>query len=330
MGHFEYKLRFRRKTLRRLREEQISPPPVKEEEPPQTRFDDVKKSQQDAKNYRGLILSNGLKVFLVSDPNTTKCAACMCIEAGHMSDPVDVPGIAHLVEHTLFLGSQKYPNENHFRSFVSSNGGFTNAQTFADVTKYFFDIMPEKLSEALDIFAQMFISPLFNEESIAREINAVNSEHEKNLFSDDWRVRMVNKTLANPNHPFSKFSTGNLDTLLHKPRRLGIDIKKELVSFHENWYQSGNLMNLSVVGKQSLDALEEMVQNCFVKGIVNQNVVIPRWNDDVYTRDQIMTKTYIEPKMDVRTMTLSFATPDLFAFHHSSVSLELLSSFWEL
>jgi insulysin len=156
----KYKLRFRKKPLRK---EEIVQQAVEEEQPPPpptiaiakllpTRFDEISKSQQDSKNYRGLILENGIKVMLISDPTTEKSAACLCVEVGHMSDPPDLPGIAHLTEHVLFLGSQKYPEENDFRSFVSENGGVTNAQTFADVTKYFFDIMPEKLPEALDRF----------------------------------------------------------------------------------------------------------------------------------------------------------------------------------
>ena len=31
---------------------------------------------------------------------------CACF-AGHMSDPVDIPGLAHFCEHMVFLGSEK-------------------------------------------------------------------------------------------------------------------------------------------------------------------------------------------------------------------------------
>lgn len=305
--------------MRERREEEVpSPPPAKKELT--TRFDDIIKSQQDSKNYRGLVLENGMKVLLISDPTTDKSAACMCVEVGHMSDPPDTPGIAHLVEHVLFLGTEKFPNENEFRAFMSENGGFTNAQTFADVTKYFFDVVPEKLSEALERFSQMFIAPLFNESSVTREISAVNSEHEKNLASDAWRIRMVNKALANPNHAYSKFSTGDKKTLFDVPRRFGIDIRSELVQFHDKWYRSGNLLNLAVLGKNTLDELEEMVKEFFLNGIENRNIEEPSWSDEVYTRDQMLTRTFIEPVMDVRSLTLSFQTPDLFSYYKSSVS----------
>lgn len=325
MVMLKQKLRFRRRPLLRqnaVDEERVpSPPPVKIE--PITRFDEIIKSHQDSKNYRGLILENGMKVFLISDPTTDKSAACMCVEVGHMADPPDIPGLAHLVEHVLFLGTEKFPNENDFRSFISENGGFTNAQTFADVTKYFFDVVPDKLCDALERFSQMFTAPLFNESSVVREISAVNSEHEKNLASDAWRIRMVNKTLANPNHAYSKFSTGNKTTLIDKPARYGIDVRNELVIFHDKWYRSGNLMNLAVVGKNSLDELEEFVKIHFMSSIVNKNVEYPAWGNEVFTADQVMTKTFVTPVMDVRTMTLSFQTPDLFSYYKSSVSFEV-------
>lgn len=59
------------------------------------RFDDIVKSQEDTRDYRGLKLGNGMNVLLVSDPTTDKSAACLCVEVGHMSDPADLPGLAH-------------------------------------------------------------------------------------------------------------------------------------------------------------------------------------------------------------------------------------------
>lgn len=315
----EKKLRFRRKPLRRQNAVEVSEEPSIERREVLRRFDDIQKSQQDSKNYRGVVLENGIKVLLISDPVTVKSSACMCIAAGHMMDPTDVPGLAHLTEHVLFLGSEKFPNENDFRSFVSQNGGITNAQTFADVTKYFFDIAPEKLSEALDIFSQMFIAPLFKESSITREISAVNNEHEKNLASDAWRIRMVNKAIANPNHPYSKFSTGNTKTLLETPKRYGINLRDELLIFFDSWYRSGNLMNLAILGKESLDDLEKLARKFFLNGIDNKFSEIPSWSDMVFENFQMMTRTYIVPFKDIRTMTLSFPTPDLFAYYKSRV-----------
>lgn len=166
------------------------------------RFNNIGKSQQDNRDYRGLKLANGLKVLLISDPVTDKSSAALTVDVGHMSDPDDIPGLAHFCEHMLFLGTEKYPNENAYSTFLSENGGQSNASTYPDNTKYYFDIVPNQLEGALDRFAQFFISPLFTESATEREINAVDSEHDKNVAIDVWRIRQVSKSLADPNHPY--------------------------------------------------------------------------------------------------------------------------------
>lgn len=270
-----------------------------------TRFDIVK-SQDDTRLYRGLKLENGMKVLLVSDPTTDRSACCLCCEVGHMSDPL--PGLAHFVEHMLFLGTQKYPNENEYSSYLSKNSGSSNAATYPDLTKYYFDVVPEKLPDVLDRFSQFFIAPLFTESATLREINAVHSEHEKNLASDVWRIRQVQKSLANPEHPFSKFGTGNKETLLDIPKKNGLDTRAELIKFHDKWYSS-NIMSLSILGRESLDELEEMTLKYFAD-IENKNVELPHWSDKVFLEDQHHTKLYILPIKDTRNLTISFQIPD--------------------
>lgn len=100
------------------------------------RVNNIVKSQQDNRDYRGLQLANGLKVLLISDPATDKAAAAMTVDVGHMSDPDNLPGLAHFCEHMLFLGTEKYPNENAYSTYLSENGGTSNASTYADNTKY--------------------------------------------------------------------------------------------------------------------------------------------------------------------------------------------------
>jgi len=57
-------------------------------------------------------------------------------------------------------------------------------------------------------FSQFFISPLFTESATEREVNAVHSEHEKNIPSDPWRSHQVEVGTANSSHPYSYFATG--------------------------------------------------------------------------------------------------------------------------
>lgn len=46
------------------------------------RWDSIIKSEQDKRSYRGLLLDNGMKILLISDPGTDKSAAAMQVNVG--------------------------------------------------------------------------------------------------------------------------------------------------------------------------------------------------------------------------------------------------------
>jgi len=64
---------------------------------------------------------------------------------------------------------------------VTEYGGSSNAYTSAFITNYFFSVQDKGLDEVLDIWSQFFISPKFDQKSILKELNAVNSEYEKSV-----------------------------------------------------------------------------------------------------------------------------------------------------
>ena len=172
----------------------------------------VNKSAMDDRTYQVLCLDNQLRVLLISDPDSNISGAAMNIAVGSFSDPPEVQGLAHFCEHMLFLGTQKYP-KHIFSKFLSTHGGYDNAFTSSQETDYFFSVEADYLEHALDMFAQFFIAPLFTPGAVSNESHAVNAEHEKNLQSDEWRLQQLLQHLSNPAHPFSRFPTGNLQTL---------------------------------------------------------------------------------------------------------------------
>ncbi|XP_043685976.1 insulin-degrading enzyme isoform X1 [Vespula pensylvanica] len=270
---------------------------------------EITKSPNDKRLYRGLLLSNKMKVLLISDSTTDKSAAAMDVNIGYMSDPDDLPGLAHFCEHMLFLGTEKYPQENDYNMFLSQNGGTSNAVTYMDQTNYYFDVTPDKLEDALDRFAQFFLKPLFTESLTELELNAIHSEHEKNITNDSWRLRQVDKSSSNPNHPFSKFGTGNRETLDIIPKRKGISVREKLLEFHETYY-SANIMALCVLGKESLDDLEKIVVNLFSQ-VKNKEVEVPVWPEHPFDEEHFQTKWYIVPIKDLRNLNMIFPIPDM-------------------
>lgn len=221
------------------------------------------KPENDKKSYRFLKLENELQVFLISDPETDKAAAAMAVSVGYFSDPEDVPGLAHFLEHMLFFSSEKYPLEDSYSIFLNEHGGRSNAYTSSEHTNYHLDVSHQHLEEALHRFAQFFICPLLSPDATDREMNAVNSENSKNLTSDPWRINQLHKSFTSTSHPYHKYGTGNLETLDSGPKSNGKNVLEELLKFYTDLYSS-NLMRLVVYGRNSLDELEKMTVEKFL------------------------------------------------------------------
>ncbi|XP_045516771.1 insulin-degrading enzyme isoform X1 [Pieris brassicae] len=286
------------------------------------RYEKIIKSPEDKRVYRGLQLGNGMKVLLVSDPETEKAAAALDVNVGYLSDPEELPGLAHFCEHMLFLGTEKYPQENEYSKFLSEHGGSSNASTAADHTTFYFDVLPSHLGATLDIFAQFFIAPLFTESATGRELSAVDSEHEKNRASDGWRLEQLNKSTADPGHPYHKFGTGNRETLETIPRRKGVDVRAELLAFHARWY-SADIMALVVVGRESTDELEALVSELF-GSVKAGGASPPRWDESPFPRECLRKRAYCEPVKDLRSLSVDFPLPD-FRRHYKSGPSQYLS-----
>ena len=220
------------------------------------------KSPADEREYRCITLSNKMRIALISDPKADKAAAALTVKVGHMSDPWELPGLAHFCEHMCFLGSEKYPDESEYKRFVKKCGGTTNASTSAERTTYHFSLNHEHLHGALDIFSGFFTCPLFTESATEREVHAVDAENSKNLQNDGRRLFQLLKAAADPAHPWSKFGTGNLETLHTTPTVQGIDVRAELLKFHAQHYHA-SAMTLAVLGRENLDILEEWVTAMF-------------------------------------------------------------------
>lgn len=139
------------------------------------------KPKFDTRDYQDIILPNNIHVLAISDINTQISAMSLAINIGGYNDPIQYPGLAHFLEHMLFMGTKKYPENNFFMSEVSKYGGHTNAFTQETNTNYHFSIINEHFEYIVEIFSNFFIDPLFDKTSIDNEIHAVDSEHKKNI-----------------------------------------------------------------------------------------------------------------------------------------------------
>jgi insulysin len=272
----------------------------------------VEKPETHKRDYRYLLLDNGMQAVIAHDPKCDKASAAMAVDVGKLLEPKELAGLAHFCEHMLFLGTTKYPEEGEYKQFIKLHGGRNNASTSDTYTCYQFDVAPDGFAGTLDRFAQFFISPLFTPSATEREINAIESEHSMRITNDFRRQLALLLVDANPAHPLH-WGSGNLATLRDEPKAKGLDLHAELLKFYKAKY-SANVMGLCVVGKESLDELETMVRDKF-SPIPNQSLEVVLGEscggEDTlpFTDEQFVTHVLYSPSKDLRELTFMWRLP---------------------
>lgn len=270
---------------------------------------------QDPRSFKFITLSNGLKVALVQDNNTQKAYAAMNVGVGSLADPKDQRGLAHFLEHLLFLGSTKYPDSDDYKKYLSTNGGGSNAFTTREDTNYYFSISAESFEGALDRLAQFFISPLLDPNFVEREKNAVEKEYMRIVENDGWRQFRSSMLLMNPAHPHSWYFPGSLESLKNVTR-------EDAIAFYERYYSASN-MNLAIIGPQDLRTLESWAKTYFsdIKNTGAKPFEIP---DDVFLANQLPKKIKVKSFSDFNQLSVSFILP--YDQDIETKSLQLISS----
>lgn len=250
-------------------------------------------------------LNNGLEAILISDPLADLSASALVVKTGSWQDSKEYPGIAHFLEHMLFLGTKKYPQESSYQKFIAEHGGSTNAFTSNDFTGYLFSVNNQAFDEALDRFSEFFKEPLFNPSGVSRELQAIDQEYAKNVQNDHIRELYVMKEIANPEHPYHEFGMGNSSTLSN--------VSKEALIEWYNTHYSANIMRLIIYSPLPLDTLKSLVVKDF-SGIVNKKIE-PLFTPSVPIRlDSTQGKMfYIEPVKNLRNLTIVWNLPEKFA-----------------
>ncbi|KAH9621847.1 hypothetical protein KSS87_013161 [Heliosperma pusillum] len=225
-------------------------------------------------------------------------AAAVCVGMGSFSDPYEAQGLAHFLEHMLFMGSAAFPDENEYDSYLSKHGGSSNAYTETQHTCYHFDVKPDFLKAALERFSHFFISPLVKGEAMEREVLAVDSVS-RGCFIFGFGSSIFTDILYR--------MKGNKKSLMEAMEN-GVDLRGKIVKMFEDNYHGG-VMKLVVIGGESLDILESWVLELFSdvkKGpLTNQETEDegPIWN---------VGKLYrLEAVKDVHILEISWKLPCL-------------------
>jgi len=190
-------------------------------------------------------LPNGLRARLLCLPEGAQAAAFVRIHAGAHDAPAVYPGLAHFLEHLLFLGSRHYPVEQSLMPFVQACGGQLNASTRERHTDYFFQVPADRLEEGLLRLLDMLAQPLLDPAAQLREREVLHAEYRARAEDAETLCDAALGRVIGVDHLFSAFHAGNRETLPVEDAHF----QQALLGYHQRFYRTGQI-ELLLAGPQ--------------------------------------------------------------------------------
>ena len=137
-------------------------------------------------------LSNGLKLIVREDHRAPTVAHMAWYRAGSMDEVNGKTGVAHVLEHMMFKGTDKV-KAGEFSRLVAAVGGRENAFTSRDYTAYFQQVEKSKLEDIIKLEADRMSKLNFDDAEFLKEIQVIMEE--RRLRTEDNPSSLLNESL---------------------------------------------------------------------------------------------------------------------------------------
>jgi len=178
-------------------------------------------------------LANGMSVIVKEDHRSPVAVSMVWYRAGSMDEVSGTTGVAHMLEHMMFKGTDKVP-VGEFSRTVARAGGRENAFTSRDYTAYYEQLHKSKLPLALELEADRMVNLSFAEEEFAKESKVV-MEERRSRTDDDPHSQLHEQLMATVyiSHPYRSPVIGWMNDLQNM--RLA-----DARGWYEKWYAPNN------------------------------------------------------------------------------------------
>ncbi|MDH1444348.1 pyrroloquinoline quinone biosynthesis protein PqqF [Pseudomonas sp. GD03721] len=203
-------------------------------------------------------LANGAELCAQQQPWAQQAGVCLRVAAGSHDEPPAYPGLAHFLEHLLFLGSRNYAPDQGLMAFVQRHGGLVNASTQARHTDFVCEVPAELLQPALTRLLDMLGQPLLAIDAQLREREVLHAEYQARSQDADSRIdHALGQALA-AGHRCGAFLAGDRSTLAVE----SAEFQQALRDYHQRHYQARH-MSLTLVGPQPTEQLLDIAEALF-------------------------------------------------------------------
>ncbi|MFM8812706.1 MAG: M16 family metallopeptidase, partial [Methylophilaceae bacterium] len=184
----------------------------------------------DSKEY---VLSNGLKLIVQEDHRAPVVVSQVWYRAGSLDEVNGKTGVAHVLEHMMFKGTNKVP-AGQFSRLVAAAGGRENAFTSQDYTTYFQQLEKSQLPLSFRLEADRMANLNFSDEEFAKEIKVVMEERRwRTEDKPQSKVREQFHITAYQAHPYGRPIVGWMNDL---ENMTAADARE----WYKNWYAPNN------------------------------------------------------------------------------------------
>ncbi len=200
-------------------------------------------------------LDNGMRVIVHEDHRAPVMVSQVWYRAGAMDEFNGTTGVAHVLEHMMFKGTQKVP-AGEFSKRIAAAGGRENAFTSRDYTAYFQQMQKDRLELSMQLEADRMANLVISDELFAKEIQVVMEE--RRLRTDDQPQSVVYERLmatAYQTHPYRRPIIGWMDDLENMTAQDARD-------WYARWYAPDNA-TLVVAGDVNADEVVAMAKRHF-------------------------------------------------------------------
>lgn len=199
-------------------------------------------------------LANGLQVLLFPDSSKPVFTVSMTVMVGSRHEGYGEAGMAHLLEHMLFKGTENHPA---IPKVLKERGASFNGTTWYDRTNYYETLSAtgDNLEFAIRMEADRLVNSLIKGEDLATEMSVVRSEFESGENSPERVLQQRMFSGAFQWHNYAKSTIGNRSDIERVP-------VKALRDFYKKYYRPDNTM-LVVSGKFDTKEVLGLIQKYF-------------------------------------------------------------------
>ena len=230
---------------------------------------------------RSFSLSNGLKVVILENKRAPVVAQMIWYDFGSGVESKGKSGLAHFMEHLMFKGTKKFP-ENYYSDFLSRIGGSENAFTSYDYTAYYQIFPSSEIAKVLSMEADRMTNLTLSKKNVEVEKQVILEERFQRIESDpSAKLDESMRSILFPNNYYGRPIIG----WKHEIEKLKID---DVIEFYKKYYIPNNA-TLVLSGDVDFDKAKKLVKKYFGrikkgKKIENNELKDPNLNTNVFVK----------------------------------------------